>query len=173
MPTPQKAVVIDELTQALGEASLAIVTDYRGLKVSDLQGFRNALRPFGADCRIAKNTLTGIAAGRNGIEGLEPHLHGPMAIVLVTGDIVGASKVVGDFVRTSKILTVKAGILNNQVISAAEVEAIATLPSREVLLAKLLGLLQSPMARTVGVLSGPSRSVAYVLQGRADQLAAD
>jgi len=91
--------------------------------------------------------------------------------MLAFDDVVGPSKAITDFARTSRILTVRAGLLNNQVITAGDVEALASMPSREVLLAKVLGLMVSPMARTVSVLSGPSRSLAYVLQARADQLA--
>jgi len=93
-------------------------------------------------------------------------------VVLVDGDIVQAAKVVNDFARTSRILTVKGGVLGKAVINAAEVEAVATLPSREELYGKLVGLLASPMARTVGVLSGPGRSIAYLLNARAEQLTA-
>jgi len=170
MPTAQKAKAIDELAESLERAQLAVLTDYRGLKVSDLQTFRAALRQQGAEFHIVKNTLTRIAAEKVGIQGLQPILDGPLALVLGYGDPVATSKAVSDFARTSRILTVKGGVLNQQVISSADVEALATTPPREVLLAKLLGLMVSPMARTVGVLSGPSRSVAYVLQSRIDQL---
>jgi large subunit ribosomal protein L10 len=169
MPTARKAQIIDELTTDLGNAKLAILTDYRGLKVSDLQGLRSTLRPFGADFRIAKNTLTRIAAENVGINGLEAHLDGPLGLAIVSGDIVGASKAITDFARTSRILTVKAGVIGNQVINSADVEALATMPSIEELRGKLVGLLVSPLTRTVGVLSGPSRSIAYLLQARIDQ----
>jgi large subunit ribosomal protein L10 len=170
MPTAQKALAIDEIAESLQRAQLAVLTDYRGLKVGDLQALRSTLRPFGAEFHIAKNTLTRIAADQVGIEGLEPILEGPLALLLAYDDVVGASKAITDFARTSRILTVKAGVLNSRVISAADVEALASMPSREVLLGKLLGMLASPMVRTVGVLSAPSRSLAYVMQGRADQL---
>jgi large subunit ribosomal protein L10 len=170
MPTAQKAHAIEEIAESLQRAQLAVLTDYRGLKVGDLQALRSTLRPFGAQFHIAKNTLTRLAAERAGIEGLEPMLEGPLALLLAYDDVVGASKAITDFARTSRILTVKAGVLNSRVISAADVEALASMPSREVLLGKLLGMLASPMVRTVGVLSAPSRSLAYVMQGRADQL---
>lgn len=170
MPTPQKAAVIKELTDQLSRAKLAVLTDFRGLGVSELQGLRATLRPFNAEFRIAKNTLTRVASERAGISGLEPTLEGPLAILLAYDDIVGPSKAITDFARTSRILTVKGGVLGNRFISAADVEALASMPSRQELLGKLLGLMVSPMARTVGVLSGPSRSLAYVLQARADQL---
>ena len=82
MPTPQKAAVIDALTEQLSRANLAILTDYRGLKVSDLQTLRTSLRAQDAEFRVAKNTLTRIAAERAGIAGLEPVLEGPLALVL-------------------------------------------------------------------------------------------
>lgn len=171
MPTPLKARTIDELTDQLSRAKLAILTDYRGLKVADLQGLRTTLRPMGAEFRIAKNTLTKIAAGRVGITGLEDEvMEGPLAITLVYDDIVGASKAMSDFARTSRILTIKGGVLDNRFIGVSDVEALSTLPPRDVLLGKFVGLLASPMARTVGVLSGPSRSIAYLLKARADQM---
>jgi large subunit ribosomal protein L10 len=170
MPTVQKARTIDELTDQLSRAKLAILTDYRGLKVADLQGLRTTLRPLGAEFRIAKNTLTLIAAERVGITGLEGVMDGPLAIALVYDDIVGASKAMSDFARTSRILTIKGGVIDNRFINAGDVESLATMPPREVLLAKFVGLLASPMARTVGVLSGPSRSLAYLLKAREEQL---
>jgi large subunit ribosomal protein L10 len=170
MPTAEKAATIDAISDQLNRSLLTIVTDYRGLKVSDLQGLRAALRPTGAEFHIAKNTLTRIAADRIGIEGLEPILEGPTALVLAYDDIVGTAKAVADFARTSRILAVKGGVMNQRFITAEQVEAVSTLPSREVLLGRLVGMFASPMARTVGVLSGPGRSVAYLLQARADQL---
>jgi large subunit ribosomal protein L10 len=170
MPTSAKAQTIGELTEQLSNAKLIVLTDYRGLRVADLQDLRTNLRKSGGEIRIAKNTLTRIAAENAGITGLEPLLEGPLAIGLASDDIVGFSKALSDFARTSRILTIRAGVLDKALISADEVEAISTLPSKEQLQGKLLGLLQSPMARTVGVLSGPSRSVAYVLNARAGEL---
>ena len=163
MPTPQKAAVIDELTEQLSRANLAILTDYRGLKVGDIQGLRAQLRPQNAEFHIAKNTFTRI-------NGLEPVLEGPLALVLAYGEVAGPAKTVSDFARTSRILTIKGGVLESRFIGPADVEDVASLPSREVLLGKLVGMLASPMARLVGVLGGPSRSVAYVLNSRAEQL---
>lgn len=171
MPTTAKAHTIDELTEQLGNAKLIVLTDYRGLRVSDLQELRTNLRKSGGEIRVAKNTLTRIAAENAGITGLEPHLEGPLALGIANDDIVAFSKSLSDFARTSRILTIRGGVLDKQFISAEHVEAISTLPSKEQLQAKLLGLLQSPMSRTLSVLTGPSRSVAYVLQARADQLA--
>jgi large subunit ribosomal protein L10 len=172
MPTPQKARTITELSDQLSRARLVIVTDYRGLKVSELQTFRGNLRPVGAEFHIAKNTLTRIAAGNVGVSGLDPLLEGPSALVFAFEDAVQAAKAVSDFVRTSRILSIKGGVMGDRVVSAADVEAIATLPSREVLQAKLLGMLVSPLSRTLTVLSGPQRSAVYLLNARAEQAGA-
>ena len=170
MPTPQKAKSIAELTDQLTRAKLVIVTDYRGLKVTDLQTLRGNLRTSGGEFHIAKNTLTKIAAGHAGVEGLDLHLEGPSALAFGFEDAVQTAKTVSDFVRASRVLVIKGGVMDNRPISAADVEAIATLPSKEELQAKLLGMLVSPLTRTLGVLTGPSRSMAYLLNARAEQL---
>jgi large subunit ribosomal protein L10 len=173
MPTAQKATQIEDLVERLSRSQLTIITDYRGLSVDALQGFRARLRPLDAEFRIAKNTLTRIAAEQVGIDGLEPQLEGPTAIMFAYGDVVAPAKAVSDFVRSSRILQVRAGVMNNQVIGPADVEAISSLPPREELLGKLVGLLASPMSRTVGVLSGPARSVVYLANARVEQLGGD
>ncbi len=169
MPTRQKAKKIDELSDQLARSMLVIVTDYRGLKVSDLQSLRGNLRPSGAEFHVAKNTLTKIAASRAEVVGLDSMLEGPSGLVFAFSDPVQTAKAVSDFVRASRIMTVKGGVMGDRVVSAADVEAIATLPSREELQAKLLGLMISPLSRTLGVLTGPSRSIVYVLNARAEQ----
>jgi large subunit ribosomal protein L10 len=173
MPTAKKAQTINELTSLIGGSQFTVICDYRGLSVSQMQQFRAALRPHDAEFHIVKNTLTNIAAKANGIDGLDDVLNGPSGVVFVRGDIVGAAKAVSDFARSSRILTVKGGLLGSAVISVADVEAVSSLPSREELYGKIVGMLASPMSRTVGVLSGPGRSFAYLLNSRAEQLAAD
>jgi large subunit ribosomal protein L10 len=177
MPTRQKAKTITELSDQLSRALLVIVTDYRGLKVGDLQTFRGNLRPSGAEFHVAKNTLTKIAATNAGVNGLDQLLVGPSGLVFAFADPVQTAKAVSDFVRASRILAVKGGIMGDRAVTAADVDAIATLPSREELQAKLLGMMISPMSRTLGVLTGPSRSMVYLLNSRFEQagstLAAD
>jgi large subunit ribosomal protein L10 len=170
MPTAQKAAQIDELVDRMSRAQLTVIADYRGLSVDALQGFRSRLRPLDAEFKVAKNTLTRIAAEQVGIEGLDGQLEGPTAIMFAFGDVVAPAKAVSEFARTSRILQVRAGVMNNQVITAADIEAISSLPPREELIGKLVGMLASPMARVVGVLSGPSRSVAYLANARIEQL---
>ncbi|CAN5754373.1 50S ribosomal protein L10 [soil metagenome] len=170
MPTAAKAKTIDELSEQLSAAKLVVLTDYRGLSVTDLQGLRGQLRPVEGEFRIAKNTLTRIAAERAGIDGLEPVLDGPLALGFAHGDIVGFAKAINDFVRSSRVLTVKGGVLDKRFITAEQVEGLASLPSMDVLQATLLGVMKAPVRNLVSVLAGPSRSMAYVLSARAEQL---
>jgi len=170
MPTAQKAAEIDLLTERFQRSEMTILADYRGLSVAQLQDLRATLRPVESEFRVAKNTLVRIAAERAGLEGLEPFLEGPTAVLFAFGDAVAPAKALSDFARTSRILQIKAGLMNGQVVSASDVEAIATLPPREELLGRLVGMLASPMTRAVGVLSGPSRSMAYLVNARIESL---
>lgn len=170
MPTPQKATEIADLADRFSRAQLAVITDYRGLSVASLQDFRARIKPMDAEFRVAKNTLTRIASEQAGIQGLAPTLEGPTAILFAYGDIAGAAKALGDYARSSRILQVRAGVLDGQVLGPSDIEAIASLPPREELLGKLVGMLASPMARTVGVLSGPSRSLVYLLNSQIESL---
>ncbi|MCC6312490.1 MAG: 50S ribosomal protein L10 [Thermomicrobiales bacterium] len=172
MPTAKKAAMIEELSEQLSRSQLTIVTDYRGLKVTDLQGFRTNLRPVGAEFHIAKNTLTAIAAGRVGAGDLDPLLAGPTGLVLAFEDPVQTAKVVSDFVRSSRVLTVRGALMGNQMLTAGDIEALATMPSREELQARLVGMLASPMSRTLGVLTGPARSMVYLLNAKIEQAGA-
>lgn len=170
LPTPQKAAIIEQLTDELGRSVLTIITDYRGLSVVQMQTLRSQLREHQADMRVAKNTLTKRAAKANSLDGLDESLEGPTALVFSYDDPTQAAKVVTDFARTSRILQVKAAILEGQAVSSDRVQDIADLPSRDVLLGKLVGGMISPLYGLVGVLSAQIRSVMYVLQARANQL---
>ncbi len=170
VPTPKKYQEVEEITELLKGSSLTILTNYRGLSVAQLQSFRKNLRENGGSFRVVKNTLTGIAADNAEMSEIREFLEGPTAIVTSGEDLVGPAKTTREMVRTSRILEIKAGILEGSLVSAAEVERLATLPSREELLAKVVGGLNAPLAGMVGVLSGPIRSLAYVLQARASQL---
>lgn len=170
MPTAKKTAEIDLLVERFERAELSIFANYRGLSVAQLQEFRGSLRPVDSEFRVTKNTLIRIAAERAGIEGLEEHLEGPTAVMFAFSDIVSPAKAVTDFAKSSRILEVKVGVMDGQVIGVDHIDALSSLPPREELLGKLVGMLASPMARTVGVLGGPSRSVAYLANARIEQL---
>lgn len=172
MATPRKIAAVAELSEVLSRSKLTIVTDYRGLTVADLQNLRSQLRPHQAELRVAKNTLTKIAARANELEALEPELVGPTALVTAFDDPVQPAKIVSDFVRSSRILLIRAAMLDGAMISAGQVEDLANLPSKEVLIGRVVGGLSSPLYGIVGVLAAPIRSLQYVLQARAEQLGA-
>jgi large subunit ribosomal protein L10 len=170
MPTRKKIDTVAELSELLTRSNLTIVTDYRGLSVSDLQVLRGQLRPHDAQVRVAKNTLTTIAARNANVEALEETLTGPTALVLAFGDPVQPAKIISDFVRTSRILQIRGGMLGSTRVGAGDIESLASLPSREVLVGRVVGGISGPLYGIVGVLSAPIRSLQYILQARIDQL---
>ena len=170
MPTPEKAKTIDELAEKLTKAKLAVVTDYRGLTVAQLGDLRRQLRPLNVEYEVSKNTLVAKAAQKSGITSMSKPMGGPTAIAFCYGDIVAPTKILGDFARISKIMTIRGGMLGNKIIGAAEVARLATLPPKEVLVAKLLGSMQSPLVGLMNVLNGPMRGFVTVLQARTKQL---
>lgn len=170
VPTPKKVAEVAELKDMLSRATLTVVADYRGLKVADLQGFRTTLRGINADARVAKNTLASMAAEQVGMEQLRDSLAGPTMLIVSYDDVVSVAKAVGDFARTSRILKVRSGLVGRQLVDEGGLATIAALPSREVLLGRVVGQIQAPLYGLVGVLSGVIRQFAYVLQARMDQL---
>lgn len=170
MPTESKTSEIELLAERLGRAQMTILTEYRGLTMVQMEGFRAKLREVDGEFRVTKNTLLRIAAERAGIEGFGPFLEGPTAVLFAYSDVAGVAKAASDFVKSSRIMTIKAGTMEGQLLDLDAVEAISNLPSREELQGKLVGMLASPMARVVGVLGGPARSVAYLLNARQEAL---
>lgn len=170
MPTAKKAETIAQFSEMLTRSTLTVVADYRGLKVAELQELRKTLRPLNAEAHVAKNTLTARAATQAGLPQLEEHLTGPTMLVTSYGDPVAVAKVLGDFARTTRILRVRGGLSGQRTVTPEQVASIATLPSRDVLLGRVLGQVQAPLYGLVSVLGGVIRQFAYVLQARADQL---
>ena len=168
-PRPEKVAVVDEVRDRLSSADAAILTEYRGLKVSDLANLRRSLRDAGGDYRIYKNTLVRFAALDLGLEDLVGMLEGPTAIAFVSGDAAGVAKALRDYARTNPVLVVKGGVLGNRVMTAADTTALADLPSREVLLARLAGGLQAPLAKLAGLLQALPRNFAYGLKALIEQ----
>lgn len=170
MPTPKKEAAVEELQELLERSSAVIVTDYRGLSVSAVNDLRNRLRDTDTQFKVAKNTLTYRAAEQAGLADMTQVLEGPTALAFSFGDPAATARVLSEFARTSRILSIKAGVLNRRFISADEVNDLANVEPREVLLAKLLGGFNSPIASFVGVLNASISQIAYVLQARIDQL---
>lgn len=170
MPTPQKEAAINELTEMVGRAKLAIVTDYRGLSVKELATLRRELRKFEVDYTVAKNTLLRIAARNNGLEGADDLLAGPTAVAFCYQDIVGPSKAISDFARTTRILNVRGGLLEGKVIPTDDITRLATMPSIEQLRAEVVGAISGSLASLVGVLNAALQSMVGTLDARAEQM---
>lgn len=164
MARPEKVRMVEEIADRLKRSQGVVLTDYRGLDVKAMTELRAKLREAGAELKVVKNTLTRRAAEAVQIEGLDPYLEGPTAAAFGYSDPVAAAKVISDFAKTHEALQVKAGILNGRVISAQEVAALAKLPSREELVAKVLWGLKAPISGLASVLGGPIRGLVYALE---------
>jgi len=168
----KKSTAVEELASNLSGNQLSVLTDYRGLTVSEISELRRRLREIGVDFHVTKNTLTRFAAEKAGVSQLTSLLIGPTAIAFANDDVTKVAKVLTDYARTSKVFAIKGGLLSGKVINADDVTTLADLPPREVLVARILGMVQSPVVGLVSVLNGPMRNLAYVLKARADQLQA-
>jgi large subunit ribosomal protein L10 len=162
-PRPEKAAVVTEVKERLSAADAAILTEYRGLTVGELATLRRALRAAGGDYKIYKNTLVRFAAQEQGLDDLVPLLIGPTAIAFVDGDAVTVAKALRDFARTNPNLVVKGGLLGTGILTAKEATALADVPPREVLLARLAGGLAAPLQQFAGLLQALPRNLAYGL----------
>ena len=171
-PRPDKVAVVEEIAGKLSGADATFVTEYRGLNVGSLATLRRTLRDAGGEYKVYKNTLIRLAANDAGKHGLDDILVGPTALTFVTGDIAAAAKALRDFARTSPLLVLKGGVLGTDVLNAKNVEALAELPSRDVLLAQFAGALQAPLVKTAGLLQALPRNLAYGLKALVDQQAA-
>jgi large subunit ribosomal protein L10 len=175
MPTQAKAEKIDELSDKLERAVIAILVQTQGLKVKDMNELRNKMRASKVEFQIAKNTLLRIASERNNMDHLD-HLDmsifkGQTAIAFGYDDEITAAKTVVDYVRTSKIVVLKSGILGGRVLTALQVESLAKMPGgKNYAKAQFVGVIQGPLTTTYSLLTAPMRDFCYVIQARAEQL---
>jgi large subunit ribosomal protein L10 len=169
MARPEKVAVVEEIRTKLGDADAAILTEYRGLTVTELARLRGALRPAATEYKVFKNTLARRAAEEAGLTELAELLQGPTAIAFVRGDAVAAAKALRDFGRTSPALVVKGGLLGPRVLSPRDIEALADIEPREVLLARLAGGFQAPLTKAAGLFQAFTRNFAYGVKALIDQ----
>lgn len=162
-PRADKVAIVEEITEKLNNSVAVFVSEYRGMSVGQLAKLRTPLRDAGAEHKVYKNTLARIAATNAGFEGLNEYLLGPSALTFVTGDSVAAAKALLDQSKTNPLLVIKGGMLGAAPMSADDVKALASLPSREVLLAQLAGAFQAPLVKTAGLLQAHPRNFAYGL----------
>jgi len=161
----EKDAAIDGLVERLARAEIAVLTEYRGLSVADLQDLRGRLRPAGVEYVVAKNTLTRFAAERTGRTGIVDDLVGPTAIAF-GADPVATAKALQDYTRVNRTFLLKAALLGDRRIDPKEVEQLATLPPIDQLRGRLFGMIVSPLQSTVTVLSAPLAGLARVLDAR-------
>lgn len=159
----EKEAIVRELKEKFEGAQAAVLTDYRGMNVAEATNLRKKLREAGCEFKVVKNTLARLAARQTGLEGLAPYLEGPLAIAF-SKDPVAPAKILYEFIRENKKMEIKAGVLEGNIIDAGKVKELAELPSREILLAKVLGGMQAPLSGFVSVLSGTLRSFVYALE---------
>jgi large subunit ribosomal protein L10 len=159
---PEKAAAIAELTDKFRNSGGAVLTEYRGLTVAQLTTLRSSIREH-ATYAVVKNTLTEIAAKEAGVTAFDGQLSGPSAIAFITGDPVGAAKGLRDFAKANPLLVIKAGVLDGKSLSPAEINKLADLESREVLLAKLAGAMQASLTNAVSLFAAPLSQTARVI----------
>lgn len=162
-PRPEKVAVVDDVETRLNESAAALLTEYRGISVADLEKLRRALRAAGGEYKIYKNTLVRRAAKSAGVDELESLLTGPTAIAFVSTDVSAVAKVLRDFSREHPDLIVKGGVVGKDLISASDAAALAELPSREVLLAQIAGIIAAPMQRFASLLQAVPQKFAYAI----------
>lgn len=168
-PRADKVAIVEEITGKLNDSLAVFVTEYRGMTVGQLADLRSPLREAGAEHKVYKNTLARLAAANAGYDSLAEHLLGPTALTFVTGDSVAAAKALVDQAKANPLLVVKGGVLGESPMSADDVKALASLPSREELLAKLAGAFQAPLVKTAGLLGALPRNFAYGLDALIQQ----
>jgi large subunit ribosomal protein L10 len=164
-----KVEVVDEVKTRISAATASIVSEYRGLTVAELADLRHALAAAGGDYKIFKNTLVRRAIVGGEYQPLEEYLSGPSALTFVQGDISAVAKALRDFSRANPHLVIKGGLADGSLLSSSDLAALADLPSREVLLARLAGAIAAPMTQMAGLLKALPQNMAYGISALIEQ----
>ena len=165
---PEKITIVEDLQAKLNASPFVLVTDYTGLRVDQFTILRNRLADNGAECKVVKNTFLRRAMSDAGLPDIGADLKGQTAIVIGEKDVAAAAKVLKAFVAEFKKPELKIGVVGSAVVTADQINAIADLPSREILLAQLLGVMQAPASTLVRLLNEPASALARVLKAKAD-----
>ncbi len=171
MSREKKVQIIDKLQETFSKSSVSILTDYRGLTTAEITTLRRRLQESGCEYMVVKNTLARFAAVRAGKDDLVSSFEGPIAIAFGYGDITAPAKILLGYIRDSQAsLSIKEGFSDDKLLTSEEVMILSTLPSRDILLAKVLGQMKSPVSTLLGCLTTPIRRIIGVLQARIKQL---
>jgi large subunit ribosomal protein L10 len=165
---PAKVATVDEVKAKVESTSTAVVTEYRGLTVAEISHIRRQLRALGADYKVFKNTLVRRAVSGTNVEPLSEFLEGPTAIAFVQGDVSAVAKALRDLAKAAPKLVIKGGVLDGKALNAKDLVALADLPSREVLLAQLAGVIAAPLRNMAGLLKAVPQNFAYGLSALPD-----
>src|SRR5207249_12049430 len=169
---PEKASIVSDLAEKLNRSLFVLVTDYRRMKVDQFGDLRNRRAPAGAEVRVVKNSFLKRAMSDSGLPDVADKLSGQTAIVVGEKDVAPVAKILKTFAAEFKIASLKIGVVDKSILSAKEIEVLADLPSREVLLAQLLGLLLAPATRLVRVLNEPASAFARLLKAKGEAMPA-
>ena len=172
MARADKATAVADIAEQFRAATATVITEYRGLSVANLAELRRSLAPS-ATYSVAKNTLIKRAASEAGVEGLDELFVGPTAIAFVSGEAVDAAKAIKTFAKEHKALVIKGGYMDGHPLTVAEVERIADLESREVLLAKLAGAMKANLSKAAGLFNAPASQVARLVAALQEKKAAE
>ena len=168
-PRAEKVAVVNEVRERMEAAEGALLTEYRGLTVAELAELRRELTAAGGDYKVYKNTLVRLAVADTPRESMSDLLTGPTAIAFVQGDVSAVAKALRDFSRANPHLIVKGGVVGTAVMSAADIEVLADLPSRETLLAQFAGALSAPLQQLAGLVQALPRNLAYGISALLEQ----
>ena len=172
-PRAEKVAVVNEVRERMEAADGALLTEYRGLTVAELAELRRELTAAGGDYKVYKNTLVRLAVADGPQAELHNLLTGPTAIAFVQGDVSAVAKALRDFARANPHLVVKGGVVGSSVMSAADIEVLADLPSRETLLAQFAGALSAPLQQLAGLVQALPRNLAYGISALLEQRQAE
>jgi large subunit ribosomal protein L10 len=166
---PEKASIVSDLSDKLNRSPFLLVTDYKQMKVGQFGELRNRLAPAGAEVRVVKNSFLKRAMADSGMPDVADKLTGQTAIVMGEKDVAPVAKILKMFAAEFKIAALKIGVVDKAILSTADVEALAELPSREILLSQLLGLLQMPATQLVRILNEPASAFARLLKAKGEK----
>ncbi|MFL6569815.1 MAG: 50S ribosomal protein L10 [Chthoniobacterales bacterium] len=166
---PEKADIVSDLSEKLNKSPFMLVTDYQRMKVDQFSELRNRLQPAGAEVRVVKNSFLKRAMKDSGLPDVGDQLTGQTAVVMGEKDVAPVAKILKTFAAEFKIAALKIGVVDKSVLATKDIEALAELPPREVLLAQLLGLLMSPMNGLARLLNEPGASLARLLNAKAEK----
>jgi large subunit ribosomal protein L10 len=171
MATEKKVQIVESLQEIFSKCNIGILTDYRGLSTAEMSDLRRKLREVGVEYRVVKNSLAQFAAKKAGMDELADSFSGPVAVALGYGEIPDAPRVLADYIHATKsTLGIKGGFLGYRLLTSGDVDTLATLPAREVLISQVMAGIQSPIVGLVNVLVAPIRGIMGVLQARIQQL---